>query len=319
MNEIHHSLYEDLADELSEPISQPPVPIFDHHMHIGSVKATRHYVAAASAYGVKRALGLASVGQSKETTRAFGDFFLYCGWCRTRDVAYESLPVDAMIREIEEMAEAGFVALKFKIVPDVNGRAPEIWLDEPRLRPLFERAVDLGFCVQAHIAQPDVWFERDYDEELAGPKEHYFRQVEYLLEEFPGLAYVGIHMGGHPEDLDYLDELMERFGHFGVDTSATKWVVRELSAQAEKAREFFLRRADRIYFGSDLVVQEQVEDSYYTSRFHVQRTMWETDFRGRSMIKDPDHPSVPFLWGLDLPRETIEQIYWNNAARLLGI
>ena len=319
MNDLHHSLYEDLAADLHRPLAAPAAAIFDHHMHLGEVRATRVYHECALAYGLEHALGIATLDQSRLMRRAFGDFFLFCGWPAVRDVELTPTIVDKCIREIEAQREAGFVALKFKIVPDNEGRAPRVWLDNPTLKPLFTRAEELGFTVQAHIAQPDAWFRKFYFNGEAGQKEHYFHQVEYLLDAHPGLTYVGVHMGGHPEDLDYLQKLIDDYPHFHLDTSATKWTIRELSRQHDRAREFFISNADRILFGSDLVVHNGVSPTYYTSRFHVQRTMWETDFRGRSMIKDPDSEAAPVICGLDLPGEVLKNIYWGNAARILGL
>ncbi len=319
MARLHSSLYRELARELKTPPAKPPVAIFDHHMHLGDVAGTRDYVAAAGAYGITGALGIASIEQARSIRAAFGNYFEFCGWPPLRDVVLSAAYVDACIREIEEMRGEGFRALKFKIVPDRAGRKPLVWLDDPLLKPLFTRAEELGFVVQAHIAQPDVWFDKYYSNGEAGLKEHYFHQVEYLLDEHPGLTYVGVHMGGHPENLDYLDELMECYPHFHIDTSATKWTVRELSRQREKAREFFIRRADRILFGSDLVVHAGAEPSYYTSRFHVQRRMWESDYRGRSMIRDDDSDGVAMMHALDLPSDALEQIYRKNAARILSL
>jgi len=79
-------------------------------------------------------------------------------------------------------------------------------------------------------------------------------------------------------------------------------VIREVSAQPEKARQFFIAWADRILLGSDLVVQRNIHPTYYTSRFHVQRQMWETDYRGQSMIRDPDADGEPILHGLGCRR-----------------
>ncbi len=319
MTEFHRSLHEDLAAELARVPTAPLSPIFDHHMHLGDVGETRVYVEAAKAYGVTGALGIASIAQARQMKAAFGGFFEFCGWPPLRDVVLSASYVDACIREIDVMRAEGFKALKFKIVPDRNGRKPLVWLDDPPLKPLFTRAEKLGFVVQAHIAQPDVWFEKYYSNGEAGAKEHYFHQVEYLLNEHPGLTYVGVHMGGHPENLDYLDGLMERYPHFHIDTSATKWTVRELSRQRERAREFFIRRADRILFGSDLVVHKGAEPSYYTSRFHVQRKMWETDYRGRSMIRDDDSGGVATMHALGLPPDVLGKVYHENASRILNL
>ena len=57
-----------------------------------------------------------------------------------------------------------------------------------------------------------------------------------------------------PEDLDFLDTLLERYDYLHLDTSATKWMVRTLSAHdQEKIESFFARWKHRILFGSDIV------------------------------------------------------------------
>ena len=173
--------------------------------------------------------------------------------------------------------------------------------------------------MQAHISQPNAWFEKYYTAERAGRKDDYFRQVEHILAAHPRLVYVGVHMGGYPEDLGYLQRLMDTYPNFNIDTSATKWAIRELSRRHDEAREFFIRNADRILFGTDLVVQKSISPTYYTSRFHVQRTMWETSEKTPSMIKDPDSETPPAIHGLGLPEETLRKIYWGNAKRMFRL
>jgi predicted TIM-barrel fold metal-dependent hydrolase len=195
-----------------------------------------------------------------------------------------------------------------------------VWLDDDRLRPLFEACAQRGILVQAHLAQPSRWWPDRYEPGRCGPKAIYLEQMERVLERTPGLPYLGAHFGGCPEEPGYVADLMAAHPGYHVDTSATKWVVRELSARRDEAREVFLRFPDRICFGSDLVVQEGVDFDYYTSRFHVQRTMWETGGRGLSMIADPDAPAGgPHLCGLDLPQTVLGKLYRENAARLLGL
>ena len=49
MKHLHSSIYRELAAELETPLSGPPVAIFDHHMHLGGIDATRRYHRAAVA------------------------------------------------------------------------------------------------------------------------------------------------------------------------------------------------------------------------------------------------------------------------------
>jgi len=320
MRELHTSLYVDLARELETPMPLPETPIFDDHMHGGDIRATRAYVKAAKAYGVKGALALVrSVEEAKTLRREFGDFFLYCGWPQLFDIDTNANWEAQRLEEIERQAGEGFAAMKFKIVPDREGRKPHVWLDDGRVKPLLDLCERLGLAVEAHIAQPDAWFAKFYSDGRAGRKEEYFAQVERVLEEHPKLTYIGVHMGGWPENLEYLQRMMDTFPGFHIDTSATKWTVRELSRQRDRAREFFIRNADRILFGSDLVVQRGIAPSYYTSRFHVQRTMWESEGRAPSMIRDADAQGQPVIEGLGLPGEMLGKLYWGNAERVFGL
>ena len=46
---------------------------------------------------------------------------------------------------------------------------------------------------------------------------------------------------------------------------------------------------------------------------------WETDLVCDSPIADPDSDGLPYVRGLDLPGDILEQIYWKTAERAFGI
>jgi predicted TIM-barrel fold metal-dependent hydrolase len=144
-----------------------------------------------------------------------------------------------------------------------------------------------------------------------------------MLELFPDLTWIGAHMGGDPEHADHLEALLERYPNLYLDTSATKWQVREVSAHREAIRSLIGRQPRRFLFGSDLVTRHDLPRAHYASRYWCQRTLWESAWEGRSPIADPDYtpapgePATPLLHGLALPADVLEQVYYANAARLL--
>jgi hypothetical protein len=111
-----------------------------------------------------------------------------------------------------------------------------------------------------------------------------------------------------------------------LDTSATKWQVREVSKHPEAMASLMRRYPDRFLFGSDLVTRHNIAREHYVSRYWCHRTLWESDWIGRSPIADPDYTPLqgetkeaalsPMLRGLNLPREVLEQVYFGNARRL---
>jgi predicted TIM-barrel fold metal-dependent hydrolase len=129
----------------------------------------------------------------------------------------------------------------------------------------------------------------------------------------------GAHMGGDPENLDHLRQLLDAHPNLCLDTSATKWVTRELSLRVDQARRFFIDYADRLLFGTDLVPFKEPHPLHYASRYWTLQKLFETDYRGDSPIYDADACGPAHLNGLDLPDEVLRKIYHLNAERLLRI
>jgi predicted TIM-barrel fold metal-dependent hydrolase len=85
--------------------------------------------------------------------------------------------------------------------------------------------------------------------------------------------------------------------------------VNELGRQPYRAREFFLKYADRILFGTDLLPEESMYRLYY--RF------LETD---DEYFEYPTHASRQGRWnvyGMYLPDDVLRKVYRDNALRLL--
>ncbi|MBV9064102.1 MAG: amidohydrolase family protein, partial [Alphaproteobacteria bacterium] len=109
-----------------------------------------------------------------------------------------------------------------------------------------------------------------------------------------------------------------------LDTSATKWQVREVSPRAEAYRDLVTRYADRFLFGTDLVTRHHLVREHCVSRYWCQRTLWESAWTGRSPIADADFPpegdaTTPLLRGVNLPEDVVQRVYYRNAERLLGL
>jgi hypothetical protein len=127
-------------------------------------------------------------------------------------------------------------------------------------------------------------------------------------------------MGGNPENFGRLQRLLDRFPNLMLDCSATRWMVREISARRDEAREFIIRNEDRILFGSDQVSTDERGFDFLSSRFWAHRKLWETAYIGPSPIFDPDLPEdqQPILRGLALPDQTLQKMYHDNPIQFLA-
>lgn len=210
-------------------------------------------------------------------------------------------------------------------VRDQHGHLVSI--DDPRLIPLWETAAELKLPVTIHIADPVAFFQpldatnERWDELSAHPEAHFYGDafpsfetliaaLARLVERHPRTIFIGAHVGCYAENLAWVGALLDRCPNFYVDIGAR---MAELGRQPYSARRFFLRYADRILFGTDYPADAAMYRLHY--RF------LETDDEYFPYSIDPDGIPPQGRWriyGLYLPDDVLQQVYWLNAHRLLS-
>jgi predicted TIM-barrel fold metal-dependent hydrolase len=311
-------------------------PLIDIHAHVTlvrpqagsdgasgdpSLEGAELMLAAASEFGIGRTYSMCPAEDIPPLQQRFGPLLGFNGSIHKKP----DEPDDAAYRLLDRFLEQGVEIIKFWAAP--RGRERGLFLDAPWRIEAARRAQAAGVrVVMCHVADPDTWFRTAYtDTTKYGTKAEQYVPLVRMLEEFPGLTWIGAHMGGDPEHADHLEELLERYPHLYFDTSATKWQVREVSAHAEAIRSLVCRRPERFLFGSDLVTRHGLPREHYSSRYWCQRTLWESNWRGPSPVWDPDYnaaegeAATPLLRGLELPVEVLNQVYQENARRVLRL
>jgi predicted TIM-barrel fold metal-dependent hydrolase len=293
-------------------------PLVDMHTHMTEPATNHELVDAARLYGISRIVAIAPLDAGLALAAQYPHEVAVAARALVHG-SHDTMPVEDRTVEMIPRAQArGVRIIKFWFAPRIRDRL-DFLLDSPRLDRVFAAIAAHGMGVLVHVSDPDRWFERKYPPATYGTKADQYPMLETRLRQFPTVPFLAAHMGGDPEHLDHLTALLTRYPNLYLDTSATKWIVRELGRQREAAREFFRRWADRICFGTDQVVIKEADPERYAVRYWVHQMFWETDLETASPIPDPDSEGTPHLRGLDLPEEVLEQIYWKNAERVFGI
>jgi predicted TIM-barrel fold metal-dependent hydrolase len=300
-------------------------PLLDVHAHVTLMSDSRspgigqaeQMMAVAGEFGVERVWSMCPPDDIPVLRERFGRRIAFNGSIsKKRDE-----PEDVAYRLLDRFLEQGVRMIKFWAAP--RGRDRGLFVDAPWRIEAARRARAAGVSVvMVHVADPDAWFRHLYtDPARYGTKPEQYAPFERMLAMFPDLTWIGAHMGGDPESPDHLEELLERYPHLYLDTSATKWQVREVSAHREAIRDLICRRPERFLFGSDLVTRPDLPREHYVSRYWCHRTLWESGWEAPSPIDDPDHDlegrTTPTLRGLELPEAVLRQVYHDNARRLL--
>ena len=233
-------------------------------------------------------------------------------------------PDDFAYRLLDDFLERGIKIVKYWSAP--RGRERGLLVDAPWRIETTRRAIAAGIRVfMVHVADPDAWFRTVYaDAAKFGTKEGQYPGLERMLQLFPQVSWIAAHMGGDVEHPDHLQALLERYPNLYLDTSATKWQVREVPPRRAAVRHLIEHLPERFLFGSDLVTRHTLQREHYVSRYWCQRTLWESSWEGPSPIADPDYvptdtAPLPLLHGLELPLEVLQKVYFDNARRLIPV
>lgn len=316
-----------------------PGPIWDVHVHLSGVEPTRLFFDVARLFGVERVFSQTQLEEVGALQSEFGgrvEFIAIPNYA-ARDRA-DTFGAD-WLRRIEAFRERGARIVKFWAAPRGRDFHPTFRLDHPTRIEAMRLARSLGMMFMTHVADPDTWFASIYrDRHRYGTKPQQYEPLERLLAEFHDVKWIAAHLGGDPEHLDHLQDLLDRYPHLYLDTSATKWMVRELSKAPGEFRAFCRRNPGRLLFGSDIVVSppggvgappaEPPSFDLYASRYWALRTLLETPYDGESPIVDPDlrlldpaapADAAPMLRGAALDPTTLAVLYRDATRTLLPV
>jgi predicted TIM-barrel fold metal-dependent hydrolase len=261
-----------------------------------------------------------------EMVKPYPDRFLVftqLDWSKVDDPHFSQL----MIGQIDDAVARG--ARGLKVLKDlglaVRDKAGKLLaVDDARLDPIWEECGRLGIPVAVHSSDPAAFFEpvdatnEQYDELIDNPTWQFFdtkrfpKQIDILQAQqrvfarHPNTTFVALHMASWSENLDYVADLLNRYPNVVVEFGARQG---ELGRQPRRARRLFLQYPDRILFGTDYGVSEEM----YRNHFR-----WlETD---DEYFEHWDYPSLGrwMISGLDLPDPVLEKVYHGNAEKIFS-
>lgn len=231
--------------------------------------------------------------------------------------------LETTLKQLEDDVRNGAVGLKvYKNLGfsarDIDGK--RIAVDDPRLKPVWDKCGELRIPVLIHTADPaSFWDEPNADNERwlelithpgrkRGPDnpvpfEALISEQHRMFRASPGTTFIAAHFGWFPNDLDRLGNILDEMPHVMIEFGA---VIAELGRQPRQARAFFDQYQDRILFGKDSWVPAE-----YETYFRVLETTDEYF---------PYHKKYHAFWrmyGLGLSDTILKKVYYKNALRII--
>ncbi|MBI1901742.1 MAG: amidohydrolase family protein [Planctomycetia bacterium] len=320
-------------------LEKPMFPVIDIHNHLGGGKQflteerVNRYLTEMDEAGVRTVVNLdGGFGDRlKETVAALDR--AYPG----RFLTFALLNFDGLdepdwgVREakrLEESFQAGARGLKIHKSLGLSYRYTDgtlMPIDDPKLDPVWETCAKHKKPVVIHVSDPAAFFtpldrfnERWHELNanpgwlFYGPKfpkrEEILAQLHRAIEKHPHTTFVNTHFGNNAEDLESVAKNLDKYPNMYVDIDAR---ISELGRQPYATRRFFLKYADRIMFGTDTTPRREAFRIYY--RF------LETDDEYFDCSASHHRQGFWNIYGIYLPRDVLEKVYYRNAARLFGL
>ena len=235
-----------------------------------------------------------------------------------------------------------WAANRLKVQKDAGAQGLKIWkpfglhvkdhkgqlvkVDDARLSPVWEMAGELGLPVMIHVADPVAFFDpidetNERWEEIGSHPDWAFTSPPFpsfmeimsgffnLVKRHANTTFIGAHVGCYGENLSWVGNMLDKCPNYYIDISAR---LGELGRQPYTARKFFIQYQDRILFGSDM--SPDLDEYRLCYRF------LETD----DEYFNYNTTEVPaqgrwYAYGMYLPDEVLEKVYYKNAAKLLRV
>lgn len=248
--------------------------------------------------------------------------FTQFDWSKINEPNFSQL----MVRQIDDSVARGARGLKVLKelglgVRDSTGKL--ITIDDPRLDESWEECGRLGIPVFIHVADPEAFFHpidahNERYEELRehpdwsfyGPQfptlQELLAQRDRMFAKHPRTTFVALHFGSWPENLDFIDQTLQKFPNVMIETGAREG---ELGRQPKRTREIFMKYSDRIMFGTDEGAGERMYENYF-------RWLETTD----EYFPYAQYPAQGrwMIYGMGLPDAVLDQVYHRNAEDLFA-
>jgi predicted TIM-barrel fold metal-dependent hydrolase len=229
--------------------------------------------------------------------------------------------------QLKDAKERGAIGLKIFKDFGLEIKNPDgslVRVDDPRWDPIWTSCGELGLPVLIHTADPVAFFQpidekNERWEELHRHPDWSFHRPGYpthrelvaqlmdVVKQHPKTNFIAAHMANCAEDLPALATWLDQSPNLYLDFASR---INELGRQPYTARKFLIRYQDRVLFATD--------GPWPETRIRLYWRFLET-FDENFPYSEKEFPPQGLwnIYGVGLPDEVLQKIYFANALKLL--
>lgn len=311
----------------------------DAHVHLWDGGESDHLLKIAAATGAER-MGIVCI-PAREIVNAnpealvakaqHPDHFFVFGaldhaafWT---DGTFKAPPLAEQVDLLRAMGCDGIKMLENK---PATRKELDLPVDGAYFEPYFARVEETGFPILWHVADPEEFWDPELTPKWARAqgwgydasyvkKEQLYVEIERVLVRHPGLKIMFAHFYFLSADLPRAAALLDRFPGVHLDLAPGIEMIYNMSKNVAAARAFFIKYADRIVYGTDIMSSQAIADAVIRSGIVTRWLETDEEYRvppGADFLLGPPDDGV--MRGLKLPPDVVAKICRGNYERIVG-
>ncbi len=227
-----------------------------------------------------------------------------------------------MLTQYEDLKAIGFDGIKMLETKPAEQKEYQVRVDDEAYEEFFSACERDETHMVWHVADPDTFWDIErippefidygwyYGDGTYLSYEEMHETAYKVLERHPKLKVTFAHfffLSGHPEKLA---ELFGKYENMGIDITPGTEMYADFRVKREFYREFFTKYADRIFFGTDLSVDQRGNTPFFNGLLDAVYSFVSTD--------EEVHVGGETAHGLGLPKDVQEKILLKNFQRVAG-
>jgi len=239
-----------------------------------------------------------------------------------------------LAKQLLKMIEIGFDGIKLlETKPDICKSMP-FSIDDSVYNNFFALLEERRLPIIWHVADPEEFWDKnrispmakirgwDYSDGTYPSKEEIYQKVERVLKRFPNLKVIFAHFYFLSADLPSLAGLLDKYPYVSLDITPGTEMFLNFSKNPEKTREFFIKYQDRIVFGDDTAIREEVVatvEKAITGKVFFIRNFLESEEEFLMPEGDENFLRIEDRFqGIKLPESVLKKIYFQNFLSIIA-
>ncbi|MDK2908594.1 MAG: hypothetical protein PWR20_161 [Bacteroidales bacterium] len=314
-------------------VKKPCCPVIDMHSHAYATTPdeVKLWVNIMDSLGIEKVVILSMATGVRfdsimELYGAYPDrFIVYCGldYSKYGTAEFPSSAIKELercyrkgARGVGELGDKGLGELYSWPRP-----AYGLHIDDPLLKPIYEKCADLNMPVNIHVAEP-YWFYLPMDStndglmnawkwriDVSNPDNRDYdaliNSLENVVRDNPRTTFIAAHYANLNHDLERLGRMLDKYPNLYADISAR---YAEQSNIPRYMRNFFMKYQHKLLYGTDM----GFDISMYRLTFRILETADE-HFYFTDLFN--------YHWALngwEIPKNILRKVYYENAVNIIN-